>query len=114
MPHNSATELLRDKNGAQLTSAVKEHLSRCEKDLRAEHLSLRLGAPVCRSYTAVIDDILKNIYAGKSITAGAPTALVAIGGYGRGELNIRSDIDLMLLYGKKLTPGIEELNKELL
>ena len=100
-----------------LAVQIKEYLSIREAELRETHLNSASGLDVCTSYTTIIDDILSALYrlsldgVGK---AGAETAMVAIGGYGRGELNVRSDIDLMLLYSQKLTPAIKELTEKML
>lgn len=98
------------------TPVIKEFLSRGEKSLRHKHIEEKRGADVCRSYTLLIDDILKALFTNKSEgpKCAENTALVALGGYGRGELNIRSDIDLMLLYDRKLTPAIEDFTQQIL
>jgi len=112
--YQTILEALR-KNPAS-TPVIKGFLSKGESELRSRHLSEKKGAPVCAAYTFLVDDILKALYTSKSEANSVvdKTALVALGGYGRAELNIRSDIDLMLLYDKKLTPAIEQFTQEML
>ncbi|MBI5887137.1 MAG: [protein-PII] uridylyltransferase [Deltaproteobacteria bacterium] len=110
---------------------VKRYLADCEAVLKSRHLALTgarppegvqplqagaRGAEVCAAYTLVIDGLLEALFKTQYEQTGCsdPAALVAIGGYGRGELNIRSDIDLMLLYRGRMTPAIEGLNRALL
>lgn len=105
-----------NSNRANAASVIKDYLANGEKALREKHLDGATGMEVCREYTALVDDILKALFTFKSeeLKLNDSTALVAIGGYGRGELNLRSDIDLMLLYKKKLTPAIEEFTQQIL
>jgi [protein-PII] uridylyltransferase len=63
------------------------------------------GGEICRARAAVIDLLLRHVLQAIQQTlsvegAGSPPhcALVAIGGYGRGELNPHSDVDILFLH----------------
>ena len=79
------------------------------------------GVEICHGRAAVLDALLKHLWqaACESLSPQAqkefpPLALVAIGGYGRAELNPYSDIDFMFLHdgqiaGSKPLPYLSKL-----
>ena len=96
-----------------------------QKFFRIENHRLRLrhqagggGREVCASRASLVDVLLRHIFAAASASAeeknGArivPVSLVALGGYGRGELNPGSDLDVMFLhpdFGKELPQSLQQ------
>lgn len=103
-----------DRSG--LADRVKECIRLKEDELKKRHRTPAPGMEITHAYTAFMDDLLRALFHSLSAEfgTGSDTALVALGGYGRGELNIRSDIDLMHLYPRRITPRIEELTQKML
>ena len=71
----------------------------------AENTAL-VGRELCRAYSDLIDTWLIELFAG-AIGGKAPegVALVAVGGYGRAELSLQSDIDVLLLHAGRSDIG---------
>lgn len=109
------------------TTTAAEKLARYKTFLKVETQRLKMlhragadGIEICRARAAILDALLKHFWeeslaripdpAHKLLQ---PIALVAIGGFGRAELNPHSDIDFMFLHeglvsgGKPQTPLAE-------
>src|SRR5437667_5597985 len=94
-----------------------------EHRLRLKHQAGHGGREICAHRADLVDVLLRYVF-GAAFTAtrpeeasGAPLALIALGGYGRGELNPFSDIDVMLLHrqgAKKISPHLEEMVEQVL
>jgi [protein-PII] uridylyltransferase len=101
----------------------KKFLKVEEHRLRLKHQAGGGGREICGRRAELVDVLLQYVF-GAAATAthgngqsGIALALIALGGYGRGELNPFSDIDVMLLHhqGKKRTsPHLEEMVQQVL
>jgi [protein-PII] uridylyltransferase len=80
--------------------------------LKMEHRAGAGGREICRARAAVLDELLWHLWKSviQDLSAQAQKefpalALVAIGGYGRAELNPHSDIDFMFLHDGQIVVG---------
>jgi [protein-PII] uridylyltransferase len=102
----------------------KKFLKIEEHRLRLKHQAGGGGREICALRVKLIDIVLQHVFAAAVAAAGTPEsavdqplALVALGGYGRGELNPSSDVDVMLLHrpGRgKVSPYIKQIVEQIL
>ncbi|MBF0220017.1 MAG: [protein-PII] uridylyltransferase, partial [Gammaproteobacteria bacterium] len=81
----------------------RKQLTAVDRDLGAAFYNGTEIEPLVATRAAVIDKLLRRVWHHIFADQWHDAALLAVGGYGRGELHPRSDIDLLLLLDKPLT-----------
>jgi len=100
----------------------KKFLKLEEHRLRLKHQAGGGGREVCARRAELVDILLQYVFSAAAAAARengraeVPLALIALGGYGRGELNPFSDIDVMLLHRQRdeISPHLEEMVNQVL
>src|SRR6266850_6097863 len=88
--------------------------------LKAMHAEGASGEESVRAHARLIDSVVQSLTrlvvddAQRDGLAPVPLVVVALGGYGRGELHPSSDIDLMVVYDGEQTPFVQRVMQELL
>ena len=107
-------------------TAPVEKLARYKHFLKVESHRLKLlhragadGVEICQARAAILDGLIRHLWNEAVASQPGPVgslaiSLVAIGGFGRAELNPHSDIDFMFLHegqvsGTKPLPGLARL-----
>ena len=107
----AATPVLRealDKGRVEIARRLDEHPSR--------------GAEIAASYAFLTDQLLRlcfdftlrRLYRNNHPTAGERITLIAVGGYGRGEMALHSDIDIGFITPWKQTGWVEQVIESIL
>jgi [protein-PII] uridylyltransferase len=100
----------------------KKFLKVEEHRLRLKHQAGGGGREICALRAELVDVLLRYVFAAAAAAHGEKTpktslALIALGGYGRGELNPFSDVDVMLLHRegtKTISPHLQEMVQQVL
>ncbi|HKX01024.1 MAG TPA: [protein-PII] uridylyltransferase [Methylomirabilota bacterium] len=115
----SAAELGERRRRLRL-EVLRQHLASNVDFLRAAHLGGASGQQSVQAYAAFMDGFLGTLYrlavddARREGLAATPLVLVALGGYGRGELHPLSDLDLMVIYDGEMGPYVQRATQGLL
>src|SRR5437764_4373616 len=111
------------KRPTEVLPLYKRFLNVEEHRLRLRHQAGGGGREICARRAELVDVLLQYVFgAAATATRGngmswTPLTLIALGGYGRGELNPFSDIDVMLLHhqGRRtISPHLEEMVQQVL
>ncbi|MBW2576464.1 MAG: [protein-PII] uridylyltransferase [Deltaproteobacteria bacterium] len=99
---------------AGVVSAARAYLAAGREHLQNLHSSGALGHRVNETYSNLIDRLVRRLFRlaeedyfsdGREIPA--VLTVIAVGGYGRRELNIHSDVDLLFLYQSPLSGHVK-------
>lgn len=103
------------QNSAELLQLYKRFLKIENHRLQLRHYAGGGGREIAQQRANLVDIVLRHLFASSTGVSSrnpelAGFSLVAIGGYGRGELNPFSDVDIMFLHGSDKGKE-EQLNK---
>lgn len=115
--HKGDGKSFEEKRGAYF-AAAREFLEHFREESKRGHREGEDGISVVQSITAMTDALVVRLFVALSddlqMQKTGQLALVAVGGYGRRELNPYSDLDLMFLYSGKESKVVEEAANRLL
>ena len=104
------------REASQELPRFRAFLKQATHRLKLAHQNGRGGLEICQMRSAVVDCVIRALWtaAYNNLTQSAknsfpPITLVALGGYGRGELNPLSDIDLLFLQEGQVANGMKPL-----
>ncbi|WP_282604693.1 [protein-PII] uridylyltransferase [Pelagibius sp. Alg239-R121] len=106
----------------QVLAALRDALEGGRAEVRRRFDERASGTVVVRSNCYLVDQLIRVVYDHVTThlfplanpSTGEVLSLVAVGGYGRGELAPQSDVDLLFLLPYKMTPRSEQVVEAML
>ena len=109
------------ERGGRPGPAARVWLAAVREDLARRHFAGAGGMEIVREYTGCVDRMVRALYryadhhhSRRFSRLNQRLAVIARGGYGRGELNPQSDIDLLFLHDYKPGPYAEVMTEIIL
>ncbi|MDH3472062.1 MAG: [protein-PII] uridylyltransferase [Rhodospirillales bacterium] len=111
------SDLTPDRTRSRVLATLKAALGEGQAEVRRRFEAGAKGTQTVRANCFLIDQVLRlvydhvceHLYPLANPSKGERLALVAVGGYGRGELAPYSDVDLLFLLPYKITPRSEQV-----
>ena len=102
-----------------LKSLARAYVNKGRETLFERHRAGAGGLEIASAWSTVMDHLIRHLYSAISLECGSRIAdgdrsfaLIAQGGYGRGELNPHSDIDLLFLYPRRISPFVQAVTEK--
>ena len=100
-------EMLRQAGNS--VADIRRALEHANEDLVSRFLAGQAVTELVRLRAAIVDRVVIELWHEHAASLAGSAALVAVGGYGRGELHPCSDVDVMLLLPGKLPADSEQM-----
>lgn len=106
-----------DRDRPALLVQARDLYHRRRAEIARHHRRGARGAAVVAELTEAADQLVRALFhflaASSGLTPGADLAVVAVGGYGRGELNPGSDLDLLFVAPRRFQAAMQTVVSEL-
>ncbi len=103
------------------TAAARAYIRKGREILLEAHRAGARGNEIVLAYTGMMDHLIGSLfesaskdYVNRYPSMNARCGVIALGGYGREELNPQSDIDLLFVHIWKVTPFVEAVAEKVL
>ncbi|NIO07819.1 MAG: [protein-PII] uridylyltransferase [Deltaproteobacteria bacterium] len=103
------------------TGAARTYIRKGREILQEAHRAGAGGTEIVTAYTGMMDHLISTLfesasrdYSNRYPSMNTRCGLIALGGYGREELNPQSDIDLLFVHVWKVTPFVENVAEKIL
>ncbi len=99
---------------ASSASSLRDELGRAREELVERVRTASAGIPAVRGYSERLDELLRRIHSEARDLTQTPHALLAVGGYGRKQMSLWSDVDLLIVFGGSVGAAEERFLKSML
>lgn len=104
---DAALVILRDAIASGEPAAGRAGLARASDNIRERFAAGESVVDLVHLRAAVVDELLVSLWRSHANCSASVASLVAVGGYGRGELHPHSDVDIMILLPDELPENCE-------